>query len=292
MQMKTMAEPQIRWTVREERIFAQLRELAKRYDVGKLVLFGSRARRLQAEKSDVDIAVYDCADFRDFAFDVEEKVDTLLTFDIVNMNESPSAELVAEILRDGVILYEKVQEPLINSASPSWRIFSDLSASANPPHSPAMRPVCLLDRAKNLHQSDELHFISDSYDEFSRHLHVLARAPLQDLENEFIISGIIDKFFIQFELGWKVLKELLRYEGKATAASGSPREIIKAAYRCFDFLEEDVWLDMLRTRNDLTHIYDSARARALVTEILTRFIPAFETMDEAVREAYPLELSR
>ena len=118
------------------------------------------------------------------------------------------------------------------------------------------------------------------YKEFSRHLHVLAQAPLQDLENEFIISGIIDKFFIQFELGWKVLKELL------------PREIIKAAYRCFDFLEEDVWLDMLRTRNDLTHIYDSARARALVTEILTRFIPAFETMDEAVREAYPLELSR
>ena len=130
------------------------------------------------------------------------------------------------------------------------------------------------------------------YKEFSRHLHILAQAPLQDLENEFIISGIIDKFFIQFELGWKVLKELLRYEGKATAASGSPREIIKAAYRCFDFLEEDVWLDMLRTRNDLTHIYDSARARALVTEILTRFIPAFETMDEAVREAYPLELSR
>ena len=130
------------------------------------------------------------------------------------------------------------------------------------------------------------------YKEFSRHLHVLAQAPLQDLENEFIISGIIDKFFIQFELGWKVLKELLRYEGKATAASGSPREIIKAAYLYFDFLEEDVWLDMLRTRNDLTHIYDSARARALVAEILTRFIPAFETMDAAVREAYPLELSR
>jgi len=25
-----------------------------------------------------------------------------------------------------------------------------------------MRPVCLLDRTKNLHQSDGLHFISDS----------------------------------------------------------------------------------------------------------------------------------
>ena len=45
---------------------------------------------------------------------------------------------------------------------PSQRIFSARSASANPPHSPAMRPVCLLDRTKNLHQSDGLHFTSAS----------------------------------------------------------------------------------------------------------------------------------
>ena len=47
-------------------------------------------------------------------------------------------------------------------SSPSQRIFSARSASANPPHSPAMRPVCLLDRTKNLHLSDGLHFISTS----------------------------------------------------------------------------------------------------------------------------------
>ena len=35
----------------------------------------------------------------------------------------------------------------------------------------------------------------------------------QDLTNEFIIGGIIVKFSLQFELGRKVLKELLRYEG-------------------------------------------------------------------------------
>ena len=55
-----------------------------------------------------------------------------------------------------------LKEALINSAPPSWSIFSVRSASANPPHSAAMRPVCLLDRTKNLHQSDGLHFISDS----------------------------------------------------------------------------------------------------------------------------------
>ena len=36
---------------------------------------------------------------------------------------------------------------------------------------------------------------------------------------------------LQFELGWKVLKELLRYEGANQAATGSPREIIKLHMR-------------------------------------------------------------
>ena len=47
------------------------------------------------------------------------------------------------------------------------------------------------------------------YDNFHSHLQVLNRAHLEDLNNEFIVSGIIDKFFIQFELGWKALEEFL-----------------------------------------------------------------------------------
>ena len=49
------------------------------------------------------------------------------------------------------------------------------------------------------------------FDNYISNLAVLEKAYGENLENEFIISGIIDKFFVQFELGWKVLKELLRY---------------------------------------------------------------------------------
>ena len=51
------------------------------------------------------------------------------------------------------------------------------------------------------------------FDNYQSNLRVLETAKEQDLDNEFIVSGIIDKFFVQFELGWKVLKELLTYEG-------------------------------------------------------------------------------
>jgi len=124
------------------------------------------------------------------------------------------------------------------------------------------------------------------YDEFVRHLRVLRQAHTQDLTNEFIISGIIDKFFIQFELGWKLLKDLLRYEGLEVAASGSPRSIIKEAYRLYDFLDEDTWLRMLRARNDVTHIYNSALAQKLVGDILTQYIPAFRAMETGLGERY------
>lgn len=94
------------------------------------------------------------------------------------------------------------------------------------------------------------------FENFVSNLEVLKRAKDEDLTNEFIISGIIDKFFLQFELSWKVLKELLSYEGRGVAKSGSPREILKAAYATYDYIDEDIWLEMLRARNDMTHIYN------------------------------------
>lgn len=128
------------------------------------------------------------------------------------------------------------------------------------------------------------------YDNFHTHLAVLARASGEDLENEFIISGIIDKFFIQFELGWKVLKELLLLEGDRRGQTGSPRDIIKAAYACFDFIEEETWLRMLRERNDCTHIYNGDMAKLLVQNILDIYIPEFQKMDQAVAEKIKEEL--
>ena len=124
------------------------------------------------------------------------------------------------------------------------------------------------------------------FENYSLNLSVLSKAEKEDLENEFIISGIIDKFFIQFELGWKVLKDLMRYEGRSIANTGSPREIIKAAYSVYDFIEEDVWLSMLRARNDMTHIYDGNAAKEMVNKILNEYIPAFIELKNGIKEYY------
>ena len=120
------------------------------------------------------------------------------------------------------------------------------------------------------------------FDNYQSNLRVLETAKEQDLDNEFIVSGIIDKLFVQFELGWKVLKELLTYEGVASAGSGSPREIIKQAFRFYPCIEEDVWLSMLAQRKNLTHIYDAQAARRLMETIIRDYIPAFQKLEDSI----------
>lgn len=128
------------------------------------------------------------------------------------------------------------------------------------------------------------------FDAYESALLVLRRAKEQDLANEFIQAGVIDKFSLQFELGWKLLKDLLRYEGVASAATGSPREILKAAYRYFTFIDDQIWLRMLTDRNTMAHIYDSGAARRLVTTIIEEYIPAFDDLGRSICERYGSEL--
>ncbi|MDO4287786.1 MAG: HI0074 family nucleotidyltransferase substrate-binding subunit [Eubacterium sp.] len=124
------------------------------------------------------------------------------------------------------------------------------------------------------------------FDHYQSNLKVLQRADQEDLSNDFIIGGIIDKFFIQFELAWKVLKELLKYEGRVVSASGSPRVILKEAFSIYDFIDEEIWLSMLRARNDMTHVYDAAAARRMVDTILEDYIPAFLKLQNGISAFY------
>ena len=124
------------------------------------------------------------------------------------------------------------------------------------------------------------------FDNYRKNLAVLSTADSQDLSNDFIIGGIIDKFFLQFELGWKMLKELLIYEGKPDAKTASPREILKEAYKYYPCIDERIWLSMLSERHNTAHIYDGNAARILAQKILDDYIPAFRKLEESILEKY------
>ena len=89
-----------------ERVEKEIAEFALKSSVEKVTLFGSRARGTNTERSDIDIAVYG-GDFDSFYWDIKEKIHSLLSFDIVNVDKGISEELKKEIERDGIVIYEK-----------------------------------------------------------------------------------------------------------------------------------------------------------------------------------------
>ncbi|MDO5834575.1 MAG: nucleotidyltransferase domain-containing protein [Lachnospiraceae bacterium] len=89
-----------------ERLAGEICRFARSAGVEKIVLFGSRARGNNTERSDVDLAVYG-GDFDSFYWNIQENVHSLLMFDLVNVDEGISRDLEEEIERDGIALYEK-----------------------------------------------------------------------------------------------------------------------------------------------------------------------------------------
>ena len=81
--------------------------LAEKYHLDRVFLFGSRARGEYWRASDIDRAVSG-GDITRFSLDLEEETSTLLTYDVVNLDEKVAPELLASIQKEGVIWYEKV----------------------------------------------------------------------------------------------------------------------------------------------------------------------------------------
>ena len=88
-------------------VLEEIKELAVKYDIGKVVLFGSRARGDYRDRSDIDLAVSG-GKIDLFSLAVEEETSTLLKYDVVNLEGSVQSELLDSVEKEGILLYEKV----------------------------------------------------------------------------------------------------------------------------------------------------------------------------------------
>ena len=88
-------------------VIEEIVALAEKYNLNKIILFGSRARGDYKLRSDIDLAVSggDCVRF---SLDVQELTSTLLFFDVVNLDGTVQKKLLDSIEQEGVCIYEKV----------------------------------------------------------------------------------------------------------------------------------------------------------------------------------------
>lgn len=84
-------------------IIDSISSLAHQCNLNKVILFGSRARGTNRERRAIQ-----GGDTVTFAASVDEDIPTLLLFDVVDLDRPVQTELLDEIRKDGVIIYEKV----------------------------------------------------------------------------------------------------------------------------------------------------------------------------------------
>ena len=88
-------------------------------------------------------------------------------------------------------------------------------------------------------------------------------------------AGIIQFFEVAFELAWKTLKDYLNDLGYDIKA---PRETIKQAFQD-DIIEDgEVWIEMLETRNLVSHTYDEETIESAIENIRSKFYPKLEEL--------------
>lgn len=91
----------------DKNIQNEIIDQARKYHINKVILFGSRARGDNKERSDIDLAVTG-GNVAQFRLAVDDEVRTLLMFDVVNLDEPVQKPLLESIENEGVILYEKI----------------------------------------------------------------------------------------------------------------------------------------------------------------------------------------
>ena len=201
-------------------VIEEIRNLAQKYDIEKVILFGSRARGDFRRTSDIDIAVTG-GDFARFALDVDEETSTLLEYDIVNLDRDMQDELRESIEKEGRICMRKY-ENFCNALS----------------------------NMKDIYNYEE------PYD-------------------NVVITGLVGLYEICFEQSWKMMKEILEIHGYAEGATGSPKIILKTAYKAGMIRDEEQWLRALQARNNVTHSYNQKIALGIIADAKEEFYQMF-----------------
>ena len=113
------------------------------------------------------------------------------------------------------------------------------------------------------------------YNTFCKSLKNLERSRYANPSADFVLEATILNFTFTFDIAWKVMKDILvKNMGILDFATGSPRETLQQAFTNH-LIDDDTWMQMLKTRNQLAHDYDGSFAAEKFRDIIDVYYPLF-----------------
>jgi len=99
---------------------------------------------------------------------------------------------------------------------------------------------------------------------------------LTRLENQ----GVIQEFEVTQELSWKVMKDFLEFQG-FDDIYGS-KNAVRQAFNTNLIKNGEVWLNMIKSRNLMSHTYDETEMLKIVDFIFANYMQEFEDFKQAL----------
>lgn len=110
-----------------------------------------------------------------------------------------------------------------------------------------------------------------------------------DTEEEFeliqidlIKQGLIQSFEFTHELAWNVIKDYIHYQGNQSVRGS--RDATREGFSMGLIEDGDVWMEMIRSRNQTSHTYDEETADEIYNKIINYYFDAFVSFKEKMEE--------
>jgi len=93
-----------------------------------------------------------------------------------------------------------------------------------------------------------------------------------EILDELIKEGLIQRFEYTHELAWNVMKDYAEYQGNFTV--GGSRDASREALQLKIISNGEIWMNMIQSRNKTSHMYNEETANEIYSKILKEYYPA------------------
>lgn len=102
------------------------------------------------------------------------------------------------------------------------------------------------------------------------------------IQSDLIKQGLIQSFEFTHELAWNVIKDYVHYQGNQSVRGS--RDATREGFSMGLIEDGDVWMEMIRSRNQTSHTYDEETADEIFNKIINDYLDAFVSFKEKMEE--------
>ncbi len=102
------------------------------------------------------------------------------------------------------------------------------------------------------------------------------------IQIDLIKQGLIQSFEFTHELAWNVIKDYVHYQGNQSVRGS--RDATREGFSMGLIEDGDVWMEMIRSRNQTSHTYDEETADEIYNKIINDYFDAFVSFKEKMED--------